>query len=77
MSARDGGKRVFPTHAGRHGERVLTGGITLREYYAGLALRGLLSNPNVMREMVSDRERYALAREAVRHADSLVEALEP
>ena len=43
-------------------------GITLREHFAGLALQGLLANPNVDQDELT-------AEEAVSYADDLIHAL--
>lgn len=46
MSINDGGS-AFPYAAyGENGERSLCRGMTLRQWYAGKALQGILANPN-------------------------------
>lgn len=47
-----------------------SGGMTLRDYYAGLAMQGILSNPNC------DGNRPLIVQAAVLNADALCKALE-
>lgn len=47
-----------------------TGGMTLRQHYAGLAMQGILSNPNC------DGNRPLIVQAAVLNADALCKALE-
>jgi hypothetical protein len=55
------------------------GGMTLREHYAGLAMQGLLANPEAVKASVAVfGEKAAIdgfSRAAVEHADALLEAL--
>ena len=62
-----GDREAFPTGDPTHGGQA---GMTLREYYAGLAMQGLLaSGPH-------DCEAPGIAHDALLHADALLSALE-
>ena len=50
-------------------EDSISGGLTKREYFAGLALQGLLANPEIPIGELSN------ATEAVEYADALITAL--
>lgn len=53
-------------------------GLTIREYFAALALQGLLANPNVVGSIgVPENPDYddQLAKEALDSADALIKAL--
>lgn len=53
-------------------------GLTIREYFAALALQGLLANPNLVisiGECGTTEYDHKLAREAVNSADTLIKAL--
>lgn len=46
MSEQNDGGPAFPgTYGGQHGLPVWTEGLTKREWFAGMALQGILSNP--------------------------------
>lgn len=51
MSARDNGGSAFPTHDADAGtdprNQILTGGMTLRDWFAGQALAGELANEDM------------------------------
>jgi hypothetical protein len=49
-------------------------GLTVREYFAALAMQGLLSQP-APDAFINQNESISLAREAVLKADALIEAL--
>ena len=56
---------VFPVPIGQ-----VPDGLTIREYYAGLMLQGMLANHEREASFIG------FARDAVRFADTLIEALE-
>lgn len=69
----------------RDGEYVLSveGGLTKREYFAGLAMQGMISNSTFFEQIVIKRENGAVrsiedrtGRLAVDYADALLKALE-
>ena len=60
-------KAVYPV---RGGAAVVNVGLNLREYYAGLAMQGMLADPSI------DMGSGELAEVAVLFADALVRALE-
>lgn len=72
----NGDKQAFPD---QH-----SSGLTKREYFAAMALTGLLSNEAAMRSLSSAAgrasvymtEHQAASLEAVNHADALLKALE-
>ena len=66
MSEIDDGGPAFPSH-GSIGE-VVEKGLTKREYFAGMALQGLLSNPSI------NFERSSLSACAFSFADKLLRA---
>lgn len=53
-------------------------GLTKREYFAGLAMQGLLANnhPFFWGNSEGECAEYEIAKEAVRHADELLKQLE-
>jgi hypothetical protein len=57
------------------------GGMTIRQYYAGLAMQGICANPDISREiekagLTRDQVHVAYAAGAVRQADALIAELE-
>ena len=51
-------------------------GLTKREYFAGLAMQGLISNPNIVRPKESDEEFKYFSERAIKYADELLKQLE-
>lgn len=53
-------------------------GLTKREYFAAVAMQGLLSNPNIKRPMRSDlpKEHEDFADTCIQYADELLKQLE-
>ena len=52
-------------------------GLTKREYFAGLAMQGLLSNPNINRPLTGEDDKHARFSEVcIQYADSLLKQLE-
>lgn len=51
-------------------------GITKREYFAGLAMQGMISNPNIVRPKESDEEFKYFSERAIKYADELLKHLE-
>jgi hypothetical protein len=62
----DMSKQVFP------GTNDMYDGMTLREYYAGLAMQGFCANESVTD---SQGDGLVIARAAVKHADALIAEL--
>ena len=58
------------------GWEVKFGGLTKREYFAGLAMQGLISNPNIVRPKESDKEFKDFSERAIKYADELLKQLE-
>lgn len=53
-------------------------GLTKREYFAGLAMQGLLSNPEWMREYKGEKyliEKDIAIKESIKYADELLKQL--
>ena len=48
----------------------------LRIYFAGLAMQGLISNPNIVRPKKSDKEFKDFSEKAIKYADELLKQLE-
>lgn len=71
-------KPAFPRSSqGPMGDLDRAEGATLREVYAGWAMKGLLANPVWAEAMVAHRADYkTIARDAVRCADALINELE-
>ncbi len=74
----DDGGPAFPvpsvgTGDPRDGMTQGSNGMTLRQYYAGEALKGYLSNPDVLNHPSYSRE--SLSDECCRMADALIAAL--
>lgn len=70
MRAENGKRQAFPGN--------YTPGITMREYFAGLAMQGMLANPE-RHTHNADGETWAadaLGEASVRYADALLLALE-
>ncbi len=72
MSNKDTSGGAFPSSHFWTGENWTDGGLTKREYFAGLAMQGMISARWNERLMEAD----ALAGLAVKHADALLLALE-
>ena len=51
-------------------------GLTKREYFAGLAMQGMISNPNIVRPKESDKEFKDFSERAIKYADELLKQLE-
>jgi hypothetical protein len=62
-------KPAFPVPYDHTGLTAV-GGMTLREYYAGLAMQGFMANANALYEP------DGAARDAVQYADALITELE-
>ena len=62
---------AFPTN--ESSELNLTPGMTLREYYAGLAMQGLLMG--AYKDAVMEGDRACAAHEACMYADALIAEL--
>jgi hypothetical protein len=67
----NGKKLAFASSFGRHEDDVKNGGLSKREYFAGLAMQGMLCNPTV--GVWSDDK---IVQCAVGIADELLKALE-
>lgn len=72
----DGGP-AFPVHGGYEGDdprnHILGGGMSLRDWFAGQALAGMLADPNV-RHADLDALAAAVARESYGFADAMLKA---
>ena len=55
---------------------IMTGGLSKKEYYAGLAMQGLISNPNIVIPKESDKEFKDFSERAIKYADELLKQLE-
>jgi hypothetical protein len=90
VTRKNGDACAFPVLHAIDGNWVLDprpefAGLTKREYFAGLALNGLLSNGDVMADVArlasmsgtEDRIPFALCDSALMYADALLAALEP
>ena len=64
-------KLAFASSFGRHEDDIKNGGLTKREYFAGLAMQGMLSNENTI--VWTD---HKIAKESVDLADELLKALQ-
>lgn len=52
-------------------------GLTKREYFAGLAMQGLLSNPNIERPIGdNEKEHLNFAEVCLKYADALIKELD-
>lgn len=55
---------------------AISGGLTKREYFAGLAMQGLLTNPNIQRPDYRNLKAHkAFSNVCIMYADSLIEEL--
>ena len=73
----DGADDYQPLRDGQKtGWEVKFGGLTKREYFAGLAMQGLISNPNIVRPKESDKEFKDFSERAIKYADELLKQLE-
>lgn len=59
-----------PAFASTDGKTFANDGLTKREYFAGLAMQGLLAYPDITNSA------YIIAKESVIQADALLKALE-
>lgn len=58
------------------GSKAISSGLTKREWYAGLAMMGLLANSHIAQKAeIRDKTVSDLARWSVEDADALIEAL--
>jgi hypothetical protein len=69
-TAVDGAPQFYPKQAFPHQASALSPGMTLREWFAGHALAGLLANPSI-----EDLSQEQIASDAVLFADALLEQL--
>ena len=51
-------------------------GLTKREYFAGLAMQAMISNPNIIRPKEIDEDFIWFSERAIRYADELLKQLE-
>ena len=51
-------------------------GLTKREYFAGLAMQGMISNPQIIRPKEDEQGFIDFTERAVRYADELLKQLE-
>lgn len=51
-------------------------GLSKREHFAGLAMQGMISNPNIVRPKESDKEFKDFSERAIKYADELLKQLE-
>lgn len=51
-------------------------GLTKREYFAGLAMQAMISNPNIIRPKEIDEDFICFSERAIRYADELLKQLE-
>ena len=51
-------------------------GLTKREYFAGLAMQAMISNPNIIRPKEIDEDFIRFSDRAIRYADELLKQLE-
>ena len=65
----DDGGPAFPTPRYARGDMYSTG-MSLRDYFAGQALKGFLANPRLRTELNFD----AISKEAYRQADEMLRA---
>lgn len=80
MSKYNNGGRAFPTPRDEYNEGNT--GMSIRAYFAGQAMQGMLSNPRLTGTyedtacaVVVDADFTAIQRLAVKHADALIEEL--
>ena len=78
-------KPIYPTLELDYTESIIQGrnvffnqefGLTKREYFAGLAMQGMISNPNIVRPKESDKEFKDFSERAIKYADELLKQLE-
>ena len=74
MKSEDGDKTAFPTVAGH---TVYSNGMTLRDYFAGQALAGMMANLEYLQNVVpadapQDEAEMLVARQATRIADAML-----
>ena len=55
---------------------IMTGGLSKKEFYAGLAMQAMISNPNIIRPKESDEEFKYFSERAIKYADELLKQLE-
>jgi hypothetical protein len=71
---------AFPTHQSINGSPVIDGGLTKREYFAAIALQGLISGytdeDKCNGYYIPFTDHAELSRNAVDFADTLIKALE-
>lgn len=73
----DGADDYQPLKDGQKtGWEVKFGGLTKREYFAGLAMQAMISNPNIIRPKESDEDFIWFSERAIRYADELLKQLE-
>ena len=75
----NGKQLAFSSSFGRHEDDVKTGGLNKREYFAGLAMQGLLSDKStrINGELVTAENVLELiTKRAVDYADALLKELE-
>jgi hypothetical protein len=80
-------KPVYPVHGGYDGDdprnHTIGGGLTKREYFAAMAMQGILANPTETRENKSllqakliDSSLETVCKQSIRYADELLKQLE-
>ena len=65
----------FITHESHIKDSSLIG-LTKREYFAGLAMQAMISNPNIIRPKEIDEDFICFSERAIRYADELLKQLE-
>lgn len=73
---KNGERQVYPLQNGYGG--ILQTGLTKREYFAGLAMQGILANPSVGKIIDGERfvDKIAVSQSSVIIADELLKQLE-
>lgn len=71
MSLSNGSEYAYPSD-----KNQVTGGLTKREYFAGLAIQGLLANPQNSNGLDFQEVREIIASKAVAMADVLLSELD-
>lgn len=69
-------KPINPTTSWNGCEDVTHLGLTKREYFAGLAMQGMIANQAIVRPKESDLEFRFFSERAVKYADELLKQLE-
>ena len=73
----DGADDYQPLKDGQKtGWEVKFGGLTKREYFAGLAMQAMISNPNIIRPKEIDEDFICFSERAIRYADEILKQLE-